>query len=96
MPPLVLDSPDGFRPLQERIRSATQALCLTGAGLGAGSGLATFRGEGGVYEDDGIADFHHASQLPDSLGRLWAFPSAVLRLDGRLLRFRRCAGHRCR
>jgi NAD-dependent deacetylase len=73
MSPLVLDSPDGFRPLQERVRTARQALCLTGAGLGVGSGLATFRGDGGIYEGDGIADFHHASQLPGSLDRLWAF-----------------------
>jgi NAD-dependent deacetylase len=73
MSPLVLDSPDGFRPLQERVRSSRQALCLTGAGLGVGSGLPTFRGDGGIYEDNGIADFHHASQLPGSLDRLWAF-----------------------
>lgn len=38
-----------------------------------GSGLATFRGDGGIYEGDGIADFHHASQVPGSLDRLWAF-----------------------
>ena len=69
----MLDSPDGFRPLQERIHASSRALCLTGAGLGVGSGLATFRGDGGIYEDDGVADFHHASALPDSLPQLWEF-----------------------
>jgi len=73
MAQIVLDSPDGFRPLQERIRASTRALCLTGAGLGVGSGLPTFRGDGGIYEEDGVAAFHHASALPGSLPRLWAF-----------------------
>jgi NAD-dependent deacetylase len=73
MPQLVLDSADGVPALRDRISTSTRALCLTGAGLGVGSGLPTFRGDGGIYEGDTIADFHHASQLPDSLDRLWAF-----------------------
>ena len=73
MPPLVIDTADDFWSLRDRIDSSRQALVLTGAGMGVGSGLPTFRGEGGIYADESIADFHHASRLPDSLPLLWEF-----------------------
>ena len=46
---------------------------LTGAGVSAASGLPTYRGAGGIYENSDIADLHNASRLPDSLPELWGF-----------------------
>lgn len=55
------------------LRSEPSILVLTGAGVSAASGLPTYRGAGGIYQDTDIADLHHASRLPDSLPELWAF-----------------------
>ena len=55
------------------IAAERRVLVLTGAGVSAASGLPTYRGAGGIYENTDIADLHHASRLPDSLPELWAF-----------------------
>lgn len=38
--------------IRDRLRSAQRVLFITGAGLSADSGLPTYRGVGGLYEDD--------------------------------------------
>ncbi len=44
---------------------------LTGAGVSAASGLATFRGQNGLWDSNEVETLHHADQLPDSASRLW-------------------------
>jgi NAD-dependent deacetylase len=48
-----------------------RVLVLTGAGVSAPSGLPTFRGPQGLYEDREIEALHHVDALPASAGRLW-------------------------
>ncbi len=45
---------------------------LTGAGVSAGSGLATFRRPSGHYSSPDIERLHHVDQLPGSAADLWA------------------------
>lgn len=59
--------------LAERVAAMRQVLVLTGAGISRASGLPTYRGEGGIYQDTHIADLHQADRLPGSLPELWAF-----------------------
>ena len=59
--------------LRDHLRSAHRVLVLTGAGVSRASGLPTYRGEGGIYQDGEIEALHHAEHLPDSLPDLWAF-----------------------
>jgi NAD-dependent deacetylase len=53
--------------------AARRVLVLTGAGVSRASGLPTYRGKGGIYEDSEIAALHHAAGLPGSLPELWAY-----------------------
>lgn len=48
-----------------------RVVILTGAGVSAPSGLPTFRGPQGLYEDDAIEALHHIDALPASAGPLW-------------------------
>lgn len=58
--------PFELRPHHKRI------VALTGAGLSAAAGLATFRGPGGVWEDDpDLEEAMHADRLPGNLPILW-------------------------
>lgn len=59
--------------LAAEIAAAKRVLVLTGAGVSRASGLPTYRGEGGIYQDTHIDDLHHADRLPGSLPELWAF-----------------------
>lgn len=59
--------------LAEKIAAMRHVLVLTGAGISRASGLPTYRGEGGIYQDTHIADLHQADRLPGSLPELWAF-----------------------
>lgn len=50
----------------------TRVVALTGAGLSAAAGLATFRGPGGVWETDPeLEDAMHARKVPGNLPVLW-------------------------
>lgn len=69
--------------LRSGISSAARVLVVTGAGLGVGSGLPTFRGAGGIYGNRDIADIHDAARLPGSLAALWRFWSPVRELVAR-------------
>ncbi len=44
------------RDIVSRLRDAKRVLCITGAGMSAESGLPTFRGPGGLYEEIATAD----------------------------------------
>lgn len=59
--------------LHDHLRSAQRVLVLTGAGVSRASGLPTYRGQGGIYEDSEIEALHHADGLPGSLPALWSF-----------------------
>lgn len=55
-----------LRPHHERI------VALTGAGLSAAAGLATFRGPGGLWEEDPeLEDAMHAEKVPGNIPVLW-------------------------
>jgi NAD-dependent deacetylase len=43
---------DAIQTLADRVRSARRVLFVTGAGLSADSGLPTYRGVGGLYEEE--------------------------------------------
>lgn len=58
--------PFELRPHHERV------VALTGAGLSAAAGLATFRGPGGVWETDpDLEAAMHVRKIPDNLPVLW-------------------------
>lgn len=50
---------------------ATEVVVLTGAGVSQASGLPTYRGPGGMWEDEDLMAAHNVSALPDSLPLLW-------------------------
>lgn len=64
---------NGLSSLRDRLSAARRVLVLTGAGISVGSGLATFRGAGGLYTDSELESFHDAANLPGSLPGLWSF-----------------------
>lgn len=58
--------PFELRPHHERV------VALTGAGLSAAAGLATFRGPGGIWETDpDLEDAMHVERLPGNIPVLW-------------------------
>ena len=73
MSPVVVASDNDVKFLSARISDMRKVLILTGAGVSRASGLPTYRGEGGIYQDTQIDELHHADRLPDSLPELWAF-----------------------
>jgi NAD-dependent deacetylase len=73
MPAVVVTSDSDVKFLSARISDMRKVLILTGAGVSRASGLSTYRGEGGLYQDSAIEALHHADRLPDSLLELWAF-----------------------
>jgi NAD-dependent deacetylase len=48
---------------------------LTGAGVSVASGLPTYRGPGGLWENEEIARIVHAESIPTRLPELWALYS---------------------
>lgn len=52
---------------------------LTGAGVSAGSGLATFRGPGGIWDDAAIADCGHVETFRTRPERVWSLFGAMRR-----------------
>jgi NAD-dependent deacetylase len=59
--------------LADLFSRSQRVLVLTGAGVSAPSGLPTYRGAGGLYNDTEIEALHHAEALPASLDALWGF-----------------------
>jgi NAD-dependent deacetylase len=54
--PLGPDEASGVRQVVEMLRQSRSILFVTGAGLSADSGLPTYRGIGGLYQNDGTGD----------------------------------------
>lgn len=62
-----------LRRLRDMVEGSRRVLVLTGAGVSRASGLPTYRGSGGIYENADIEALHHAEGLPGTLPALWAF-----------------------
>ena len=62
----------GLDALGARMRASRRVLVVTGTGLGAGSGLPTRHGVGGLYEDPALEALHHVAALPANLPSLWS------------------------
>ena len=69
-PAVVLGPYEGARPTRP-LAEYRRILALTGAGISAGSGLPTFRGRGGLWQDETREALHHAENLPGSASGLW-------------------------
>jgi NAD-dependent deacetylase len=63
--------------LAARIGAARRVLVLSGAGISAASGIATYRGPGGMWSDAELLAAHSASSLPASLPVVWAAKGAL-------------------
>lgn len=68
-----MDDMTAFEELGDLVRRSRRVMVLTGAGVSKASGLPTYRGAGGIYENADIADLHDAARLPGSLPELWGF-----------------------
>ncbi len=55
------------------IKQYRNVVILTGAGVSAASGVPTFRGAGGLWNDEEAVWVSDADNLPQSLPRLWNF-----------------------
>ena len=77
--------------LAGRLRAANRVVVLSGAGMSAASGIKTYRGRGGMWNDADLFAAHHASALPGSLPIIWATKGA---LRAQLLRTEPNVAHR--
>lgn len=68
-----MDLPDRARI---RIDEGTRVLAVTGAGISAESGLATFRGAGGLWEGHRVEDVATPEGFAADPARVWRFYSA--------------------
>jgi len=66
----------------EALRGATRVLAVTGAGISAESGIPTFRGEGGVWEDGEGLVYATAAGLMRDLEGAWRWFDAMRRVVG--------------
>ena len=48
-----------------------QIVILTGAGVSTASGLHTYRGEGGIWEEHNVEEYGHVDRLNDHPDRIW-------------------------
>jgi NAD-dependent deacetylase len=60
----------------DRLRQARRVAVLTGAGVSAESGLATFRGAGGLWEDQRVEDVATPFAFQRDPGLVWRFYNA--------------------
>lgn len=70
-------------PLYQRLASVRSAGVITGAGVSAESGIATYRGEGGIYDDpaegDRTVEALSGSTLNSDPDRTWRVVAALAR-----------------
>lgn len=62
----------GISEVAGRIRTARKVVALTGAGISVASGIRTYRGSGGLWEDPVLLAAHQADALPGSLPVIWS------------------------
>lgn len=55
-----------------RLGRAQRVVVLTGAGISAASGIGTYRGAGGMWEDPALLQAHQVESLPESLPIIWS------------------------
>ena len=73
-PPIDQESPtDALRRAARILRGATRVAVLTGAGISAESGLATFRGAGGLWEGHRVEDVATPRAFRRDPGLVWRF-----------------------
>jgi len=62
-----------FEKAAERLRSASNLVVITGAGVSAESGVHTFRGKGGLWEEYDVGEVATASALRRDPEKVWKF-----------------------
>ena len=55
-----------------RLAQACRVVVLSGAGISVASGIGTYRGAGGMWEDPELLEAHQVESLPDSLPIIWS------------------------
>jgi NAD-dependent deacetylase len=58
--------------LAARLRRARRVVVLSGAGISVASGIGTYRGAGGMWEDPVLLEAHQVESLPGSLPIIWS------------------------
>jgi len=58
--------------LAARLRQARRVVVLSGAGISVASGIGTYRGAGGMWEDPVLLEAHQVESLPGSLPIIWS------------------------
>lgn len=64
-------TPGCLRSMQIVISHYNHIVVLTGAGLSAASGLRTYRGPGGIWEENNVQEYGHVQALWDQSERTW-------------------------
>ena len=59
------------RNMKINIRQYNNIVILTGAGISAGSGIRTYRGDGGVWKEFDVQEYGHVDRLRDKPERIW-------------------------
>jgi uncharacterized phosphosugar-binding protein len=62
--------------LAARLRQARRVVVLSGAGISVASGIGTYRGSGGMWEDPVLLEAHQVESLPGSLPIIWSVKRA--------------------
>jgi NAD-dependent deacetylase len=76
-PPVAADGlEEALDRAAERLRRAEQVVALTGAGVSAESGIATFRGAGGLWEGHSITDVASPEGFRRDPALVWRFYNA--------------------
>jgi NAD-dependent SIR2 family protein deacetylase len=55
-----------------RLAQARRVVVLSGAGISVASGIGTYRGAGGMWEDPELLEAHQVESLPESLPIIWS------------------------
>ncbi len=55
-----------------RLHRARRVVVLSGAGISVASGIGTYRGAGGLWENPELLEAHQVESLPDSLPIIWS------------------------
>jgi NAD-dependent deacetylase len=70
-----MDNTNAAKPSPLGVENYKHIVILTGAGVSVASGLPTYRGPGGLWENEDIAQIVHVESIPHRLPELWALYS---------------------